>query len=136
MSMPIDSPLLLQRMGDVIIIEFTDKAILDQSKIDRLHQEMQSVIEKSGLPKIILSFENVQNISSAMLGVLMSLNKQIKSMGGEMRLAAISNSIMEVFKLTRLDKLLKIYRSTDQAMVKFLLACMTECLNLTTQQGR
>jgi len=119
MSMPIDSPLLLLRMGDVIIIEFTDKAILDQSKIDRLHQEMQSVIEKSGLPKIILSFENVQNISSAMLGVLMSLNKQIKSMGGEMRLAAISNSIMEVFKLTRLDKLLKIYRSTDQAMVKF-----------------
>jgi anti-sigma B factor antagonist len=119
MSMPIESPLLLQRMGDVIIIEFTESSILDQSKIDRLHQEMQTIIEKSGLPKLILSFENVQHISSAMLGVLMSLNKQVKAMGGEMRLAAISSSIMEVFKITRLDKLLKIYRSTDQAMVKF-----------------
>ncbi len=119
MSAPSQSALLLQRMGDVRIVEFTESAILDQSKIDRIHQELQSVVEASGVPKIILSFENVQHISSAMLGVLMSLNKQIKAKDGELRLACISSSIMEVFKLTRLDKLLRIYRSTDQAMVKF-----------------
>jgi anti-sigma B factor antagonist len=119
MSANSQSALLLQRMGDVRIVEFTESAILDQSKIDRIHHELQAIVEASGVPKIILSFENVQHISSAMLGVLMSLNKQIKSMDGELRLACISSGIMEVFKLTRLDKLLKIYRSTDQAMVKF-----------------
>lgn len=119
MSTPNQSALLIQRMGDVRIIEFTESAILDQSKIERIHEDLTAIVNASGVPKIVLSFENVQHISSAMLGVLMSLNKQIVAMGGELRLAAISKSIMEVFKLTRLDKMLKIYRSSDQALVKF-----------------
>lgn len=119
MPSPNDSALLVQRMDDVRIIEFTDTAILDQFRIDRIHDELRAIVEKSGVPKIILSFENVQNISSAMLGVLMSLNKQVAAAGGEMRLAEISKNIAEVFSITRLDKMLKIYKSTDQAMVKF-----------------
>jgi anti-sigma B factor antagonist len=118
MSSPSSSTLLVQRMDDVRIIEFTDTAILDQGRIEQIHQELLAIVAV-GVPKIILSFENVQHISSAMLGVLMSLHKQIKAAGGEMRLAAISKNIAEVFKLTKLDKMLKIYRSTDQAMVKF-----------------
>lgn len=119
MSQPGQSAVLIQHMGDVRIIEFIESAILDQLKIDRIHQELQTIIEKCGLPKIILSFENVQHVSSAMLGVLMSLNKQIKAGGGELRLVGINGNIMEVFKLTRLDKLLGIYKTVDQAMVKF-----------------
>lgn len=119
MSKAGQSTLLIQRMGDVRIIEFTDTAILDQMRIDRIHNELEQIVTDAGLPKIILSFENVSHISSAMLGTLMSLNKKTKEAGGELRLAAINNNIYEVFKLTRLDKLLKIYKSTDQAMVKF-----------------
>lgn len=119
MSSSNQSALLIQKMEDVRIIEFTDTAILDQVRIERIHNELREIVEAAGLPKLILSFENVQNISSAMLGVLMSLNKQVAKAGGEMRLAHISKSIAEVFSLTRLDKMLKIYKSTDQAMVKF-----------------
>lgn len=119
MSSPNTSAILIQRMDDVRIIEFTDTAILDQLRIDRIHDELREIVVKSGVPKLILSFENVQNISSAMLGVLMSLNKQVNASGGEMRLSHISKNIAEVFSLTRLDRMLKIYKSTDQAMVKF-----------------
>ena len=118
MNPPSSSTLLIQRMGDVRIVEFTDTAILDQGRIEQIHQELQAMTQ-IGVPKLILSFENVQYISSAMLGVLMSTNKQAKAAGGELRLAAINTEIHEVFKLTRLDRMLKIYRSTDQAMVKF-----------------
>ncbi|MCC6578849.1 MAG: STAS domain-containing protein, partial [Phycisphaeraceae bacterium] len=55
----------------------------------------------------------------AMLGTIMSLNKKVKGMSGEIRLAAIDKQLMEVFKLTRLDKVLKIYPKTDDALVKF-----------------
>lgn len=119
MSTAGQSAVLIQRMGDVRIIEFTDTAILDQARIETIHHELERIVDEAGLPKIILSFENVHNISSAMLGTIMSLNKKILAAGGELRLAAISKNIYEVFKLTRLDKMLKIYKSTDQAMVKF-----------------
>lgn len=119
MSTSGQSALLIQRMEDVRIIEFTDTAILDQMRIERIQQELEQIVDAAGLPKIILSFENVQHISSAMLGTLMSLHRKIHAAGGELRLAAINKNIYEVFKLTRLDKMLKIYKSTDQAMVKF-----------------
>ena len=49
----------------------------------------------------------------------MSLDKKVKAKGGELRLANISASIRQVFSLTRLDKALKIFNSTDEALARF-----------------
>ncbi len=114
-----DSTLMVQRQGDVYIIEFMDTRILDQLAIDKIKNEILALVEKSGVPKFVISFENVKYISSAVLGMLMTVNKTIAKEKGELRLAAIDNSLMEVFKLTRLDKILKIYDTTDNAMYKF-----------------
>jgi anti-sigma B factor antagonist len=113
------SGLMVQRLADIYIIEFLEKNVLDQVSIERMKQELIGLVEKSGHPKFIISFENVTHISSAMLGVLMVLNKRIRQEKGELRLAAIGPQIMEVFKLTRLDKALSIYNDIDKAMVKF-----------------
>jgi anti-sigma B factor antagonist len=110
---------MVQRQGDVYIIEFMDTRILDQLAIDKIKNEILALVEKSGVPKFVISFENVKYISSAVLGMLMTVNKTIAKEKGELRLAAIDNSLMEVFKLTRLDKILKIYDTTDNAMYKF-----------------
>lgn len=113
------SGLMVQRLSDIHVIEFMEKSIVDQVTIEQIKHDLLALVEKSGHPKFVISFENVSHISSAMLGVLMTVNKRIKEENGALRLAAISPSIMEVFKLTRLDKMLKIYKSTDDAVVKF-----------------
>jgi len=114
-----DSALIVQRRTDVHVIEFMETRILDQLVIDRIKNEILAMVKDAGLPKFIISFENVKYISSAVLGMLMTVNKHILADHGQLRLAAIDKSLMEVFKLTRLDKILKIYPDTDAALRKF-----------------
>ena len=111
--------LMVQRRTDVTIIEFMEIRILDQLAIDRIKTEILGMVAESGVPKFIISFENVKYISSAVLGMLMTVNKHILTKQGELRLASIDRSLMEVFKLTRLDKILKIFETTESAMTKF-----------------
>lgn len=110
---------VVQHVRDVHCIEFLEKAMLDQANIERMGEELTQLINQSGHPKFVISFANVQNVSSAVLGVLIAAHKHVKRMKGELRLACVSDMIIEVFKLTRLDKMLKIYGSTDEALRKF-----------------
>lgn len=111
--------LMVQRQGGVHVVEFLDTSILDQAKIEQIKDELLGLVKNTDVPKIIVSFENVQHVSSAMLGALMALHKAVDNNQGELRVAAIDDRLMEVFKLTRLDKVLKIFDTTDKALLKF-----------------
>lgn len=112
--------MMIQKFGDVHIIEFLDANILDQVRIEAIRTELDALIEKSGHPKFLLSFQHVTHISSAVLGVLMSLDKKAKSRKGEIRLSHINPGIRQVFTITKLDKVLKIFPTTEEAMLKFV----------------
>ena len=111
--------MMVERRGDVYVIEFMADSMIDQVQIQQIGQELEQLAEKAGHPKMDISMSNLQTASSAVLGVLIAVNKKVQSLRGEMRLASIPPTILEVFKLTRLDKLLKIYDSTNAALAKF-----------------
>jgi anti-sigma B factor antagonist len=119
MSAVPSSPLLTHHMGDVSVVEFLDTSVLDQLAIERIQHALEDLVAKSGLPKLVISFENVKHISSAMLGVLVSLNKSVAAKGGQIRLAGLNKNIADVFKMTKLDKVMKLYDSSEKALVKF-----------------
>ncbi len=114
-----NSGLMIQRQGDVQVIEFLDSSLLDQANIEKIHVQLKELVERSGHPKLVVSFEGVSYISSAVLGVLLSVNKLVAAQRGELRLAHISPKILEVFKLTRLDKILKVFPTAKDALAKF-----------------
>ena len=111
--------LMIQRRADISIIEFLDTNVTNPVTIERIKQELEDHIQRVGHPKLIVSFENVTHLSSAMIGVLMALHKQIAKLKGGLRLAQVSPMIHEVLKITKLDKILKIYDTTEHALVKF-----------------
>ena len=114
-----DSTLVVHRMADVHVIEFIDRSILEQRSIDRVERDLTRLAEEAGWPRFVISFSGVGSIASSVLGMLMSVNKKITSLKGEMRLSNVDPRILEVFQLTRLDKVLKIYRTTPDALKGF-----------------
>ena len=110
---------VVHRVRDIQVIEFMTDALLDQANIERLGDDLAELVAKSGHPKIVISFANIEHVSSAVLGILIATHKQVKKMRGELRLASISERIYEVFKITRMDKMLKIYESPEVALLKF-----------------
>lgn len=110
------SRLKVKREGDVIHVEFVDRNILDEANIQQIGDEITSIIDKEATPKLLISFANVDHLSSAALGTLITINNRMKGKNGKLRLANIDPQILEVFKITKLDRLFQIHDTTDRAL--------------------
>lgn len=103
----------------VNIVEFADRKILEDLYINEIESDLLKLVEgRSGI-KLLLNFKNVDHLSSAALGTLITLDKKVNEQGGELRLSDIHPRIYEVFKITRLNKLFKIFDSSGQALDGF-----------------
>lgn len=100
-------------------VEFVDRNILDEANIQMIGEEISGLIDAADTPRILISFSNVDHLSSAALGTLITINNKVRSKTGELRLANIDPQIYEVFVITRLNKLFQIHESTEDAVSSF-----------------
>ena len=61
------------------------------------------------------SIAAVDHLSSAALGTLITINNKVKQKGGQLRLSDINPQIYEVFLITKLNKLFRIYPTVKDA---------------------
>lgn len=115
------SRLMIQKDAEkaVTIIEFMDRNILDEANIQQIGEEVSRIIDASPYPKLLVSFENVDHLSSAALGTLITINNKVRQKDGQLRLANIHPQIYEVFVITKLNKLFQIYKTTAEALKAF-----------------
>ena len=113
------SRLMIQQHDEVTVIDFLDRSILDEGCIQQIGDEIQQIIDQSAMPKVLINFQNVEHLSSAALGMLITVNNRIRAKDGQLKLANISEQIYEVFTITRLDKLFQIYKTVEQARSQF-----------------
>jgi anti-sigma B factor antagonist len=109
----------VETIGDVTVVNFVDKKILDEQNIQNIGEQLFSLVEQDGLTRLLLNFGNVEYLSSAALGKLITLNKKVKDATGKLILCNISPQIFEVFEITRLDKFFKIEKDEQTALQAF-----------------
>lgn len=114
-----ESRLRITNVDGVTQVEFIDRNILDEANIQAIADEISTLIEGSSRPRLLLSFSNVDHLSSAALGALITINNKVKERKGALRLANIDPQIYEVFLITRLNKLFEIHESTEDAIKSF-----------------
>ena len=114
-----ESRLLIQRDQEITRIEFLDRNILEEANIQQIGDEIAQIIDQSANPKILISFENVEHLSSAALGTLITVNNKVRQKGGQLRLSNIDPQIYEVFVITKLNKLFQIYDGAEKAARSF-----------------
>ncbi len=115
-----DALLRIVKQNDVAVVKFATSRILDQSNVQQLGDEFDDLVEKHNLKKIVVNFENVGYMSSAVMGKLVSLLKKVQGSGGQLRLCNIEESIYEIFEIMRFDKMFKISKTEDEAVVALM----------------
>lgn len=115
-----DALLRITKQNDVAVVRFATSRILDQSNVQQLGDELESLVEDYGLEKIVLNFENVSYMSSAVMGKLVSLLKRVESAGGKLTLCNIEASIYEIFEIMRFDRMFDIYDTEDEAVIALM----------------
>ena len=105
-------------VGEVSVVQFKDRKILDESNIQEMGRELFELVEQKRT-KILLNFMNVEFLSSAALGKLITLDKKLKAAKGQLKLSSIRPEIYEVFAITRLNKLFDIHDDEADALATF-----------------
>jgi anti-sigma B factor antagonist len=117
--MAVHRALEVSEVGDVTVVRFVDRKILDEATIQELGQELFNLVEEENRSKLLLNFTSVEFLSSAALGKLITLDKKVKAHGGKLKLANIRPEIYEVFAITKLNKLFDIKEDEADALAAF-----------------
>jgi anti-sigma B factor antagonist len=107
---------------DVLVVYFTDAKILDEARIQQIGKELMDKAgeaETTDSKNMLVNFQGVQFMSSAMIGKLVLLNKKAKSANLNLKFCSISPNVLEVFKITRLNKVFDIKTDEDSGLKAF-----------------
>ncbi len=110
------SKLKIVEENEATVVSFLDVAFLDETSIKELGDELENLVKAKPKPVLVINFSNVDYLSSAVLGRLVKIYKLIKASTGKLLLCHIKNNIMQVFKITKLDKMFEIFPDQEKAL--------------------
>ena len=82
-----------------------------------LKQELHRLVGK-GAKRIVIDMSETTFIDSTTLGVLLSVVKRVRPEGGTVVLVCPDRNVKRIFEITRLDRVVAIVDSRDEAMAE------------------
>ncbi len=107
------------QIDDITIVSFNDHKVMDPARIQILGEELLSLVDPKDPSKILINLDNVRFLSSAAINKLIVIDKRLKSVGGSLKLCAVSSQVSEVFAITHLDSVFEICNSQRDALESF-----------------
>ena len=92
---------------------------LDSSTFPQLQEHLDNLL-KQGNHYYLLDLENLDYISSAGLGVLMGILREVREKEGDLKIINMSEKIARVFDLLGFSRLMKVYPSESEALEAFV----------------
>lgn len=93
-------------------------SVLSAGNVAEFGNEVLAYVAAHPGVNLVLNFEHVDYLSSAVLNELLRINKAVHTGGGQLRLCAVSAVILEVFQITNLDKLFTIHTDDLESDIK------------------
>jgi len=107
----------LAEADDKVIVIVADGG-LNKGTAEQITQVVQQAID-CGMKGVIIDCSKLDILSSAGLGKMLMLHKQMKQHGGEVKIAGLHGMAVQVLRLTRLDGIFQLYPDVSQARLAF-----------------
>jgi anti-anti-sigma factor len=91
---------------------------IDQAKMAEISRVVGQLI-KGEMFGLILNFEAVEHVNFAILPSLVDEKKRLQSFGGDLRLAALSDYLKNIFKTTNVLEEFQVFDTAQQAAKSF-----------------
>jgi anti-sigma B factor antagonist len=118
-SEPNKGLLEIEMVGDVAVVRFTQRSLLHAETIEALGEQLRQLVENSGCTKFVLNFANVESMTSAMVGKLVTLHNKIETSVGRLALCRIDPFVFQIFTILNLTHVFRIYPEEQQALQSF-----------------
>lgn len=114
---PIVPPLLVQMVDGWCVIEFKTASLMDTMELERIAGAIYPLIDEQDHRRVILDFTAVRYLSSQAIGILLTLNRKLGALDrSKLVLCGVNDTLMQLLKITRLDRVLTIKPTQREAL--------------------
>jgi anti-sigma B factor antagonist len=100
--------------GNYLICSFGERVMLDDSHAVTVRDELRAAAD-AATKTLVIDLGNVDYMTSAIIGVLVSLFRQLQKRGIEMRVAAANEEVNNVLAISRLNSVFKCFDTVEAA---------------------
>ena len=106
-----------KRVGDITVFKLNEKR-LDTSISGLLKGEFTMILKVEGVNKLIVDLSEVESCDSSGLSAILVANRIISANEGQIRLAAPSEKVHTLIKITQLDRVLPVTDTDEHALAE------------------
>jgi len=104
------------RQKDGITIFKLNEKKLDTNISGLVKGEFTLLLKNEGINKLIVDLSNVESCDSSGLSAILVASRLVHSANGQMRIAAPSDKVHTLIKITQLDRVLPVCGTVDEAV--------------------
>jgi anti-sigma B factor antagonist len=93
---------------DTLSIRIMDERLVDPEHLKRVFDDLDALLGKSEERQVVLNFGSVKFMASSALGKIVSFQKKCQEYKAKLKLCSVCPEILEVFKITKLNKVFDI----------------------------
>ena len=106
-----------EKKGEVLIIAL-DGELMGGEESKRLQERVSQAIQEETCC-IVVDMVEVKWMNSSGLGMLMASLTTLRGSGGDLKLANVSDRVRRPIEVTKLDKVIRMYDSLEEAVKSF-----------------
>jgi anti-sigma B factor antagonist len=108
-----------KRMVDeVAILSLSGKLLGGPPDSQELKDQVYQLLDE-GTKKIVIDLEGVKRMNSSGLGILISTLTSVRNRGGDLKLAAVNETMEGILVMTKLNTIFDLYKTAEGAAQTF-----------------
>ena len=106
--MAVSSPhFTVQPIDKFTVIEFRTPSLMDPAELEMIGASLYRLVDEEDRRRVIMDFERVVYLSSQAIGIVLTMNKKLSALPhSKLVLCGVGPKLMELLKITRLDRIL------------------------------
>ncbi len=112
--MPLE--LKTRKVSEVVVVECAGRVVFGD-ETSRLRSFVKELLPQT--PRVVLDLQNVRDVDSGGVGLLLGLLTSAVSAGGGLKLARINQKVRHTLTITRLLGILTAYDTVEKAVAAF-----------------
>ena len=111
--------LMVQRYENIVLAKVMKERLLDAMSITSLGEALVAECDRTAKISLVIDVSEVGYLSSSMIGKLEAVHKAAKLGKGRVAIAGLKPVLLQMFKITQLDKLFEFMPEAEQAIMAY-----------------
>ncbi len=104
-----------KKIDDITVFKLNEKR-LDTNISGLVKGEFTMLIKIQGVNKLVLDLSEVESCDSSGLSSILVANRLVNTLGGNIRIAAPTQKVLTLIRITQIDRVLPVYETVDEAI--------------------